>query len=130
MANTNLQIFLKNFGNFELTKYHDPDALKSLVIDDLNYQMNHNILNSGEVVSGSVPMIPADTTLRLHSFNLKRDNARLYEALKNPTSDGLGAAVVSNGNNTVNYSNIKVSLGFKQVGNFSEFNEVSVKFVK
>lgn len=130
MQNSNIRIFLKAFGNFELTKYHDPEALRTLVIDDVNYQITHNIINNGELASGTVPMIPADTTLKLHSYNLKRDNASVYDALRNPSVDGLGQVTVQNGNNTQNYSNVKVITGFKLTGNPSEFNEVVLKFVK
>lgn len=130
MANNNIQIFLKSFGNFEITKYHEPDSLKTLVIDDVDYQLDHKIVNGGESVTGISPMVPGDTTLKLNSFLLKRDNARLFEALRNPTVDGLGAATGSNGNNTQQYTNIKVVTGFKQIGNPSEFNDVVVKFFK
>jgi hypothetical protein len=130
MPNTNLQLFCKSFGNFEITKYHEPDSLKTLVIDDVNYQITHNIVNSGEPVSGVSPMTPGDTTLKLNSFLLKRDNARLFEALRNPTTDGLGAAACANGNNTQQYTQVKVVTGFKQVGNPSEFQDVVLKFFK
>lgn len=130
MANNNIQIFLKNFGNFEITKYAEPDSLKSLVIDDVDYTIDYKKLNGGEIVGGQVDMIPADTSIKLNSFSLKRDQPRLYEALRNPVRTGLGAATASNVNNTQEYSNILVVTGFKQMGNPAEFNEVVVKFVK
>ncbi len=130
MQNSNIKIFLKALGNFESTKYFDPEALRTLVIDDLNYQITHNIINNGELASGSVPMTPGDTTLKLHSYNIKRDNASVFDALRNPSVDGLGQVIVQNGNNTQTYSNVKVVQGFKMVGNPSEFNEITVKFLK
>lgn len=128
--NTNIQIFLKGFGNFELTKYFDPEALRTLVIDDVNYQMTHNMINNGEVGSGSSPMAPGDTTLKLHSYNLKRDNNTVFDALRNPKVDGLGMVTVNNGNNSQTYSNVKVVTGLKVTSNPAEFNEVTVKFFK
>jgi hypothetical protein len=131
MSNNNAQLFLKNFS-IDLFKFHEPDSLKTLSIDDINYSLFHNIANSGEVVSGAVPAIAGDTTLKLNSFMIKRDNARLFEALRSPTTDGLGGATLSNGNNSQEYSNIKVSEkgGIKQVGNPAEFSDVMLKFIK
>lgn len=130
MQNSNIKIFLKALGNFELTKYFDPEALRTLIIDDVNYQITHNIINNGESASGAVPMTPGDTTLKLHSYNIKRDNQSVFDALRNPKTEGLGRVTVQNGNNTQEYSNMKVVMGFKMVGNPSEFNEITVKFFK
>lgn len=130
MSNNNAQIFVKNFGKFELSKYAEPDGLKTLVIDDVDYQMEYKKVNGGEVVGSQVDMMPGDTTINLNSFLLKRDNARMYEALRNPTILGLGPVTVSNGNNTFDYSNLRVVTGFKQVGNPAEFQAVVFKFVK
>lgn len=130
MQNSNIKIFLKALGNFELTKYFDPEALRTLIVDDVNYQITHNIINNGESASGAVPMTPADTTLKLHSYNIKRDSETVFQALRNPKTEGLGRVTVQNGNNTQEYSNCKVVMGFKMVSNPSEFNEITVKFFK
>lgn len=104
--------------------------MKTLMIDDVDYVFSFQKLNGGEVVPGKVAIVPGDTTLKVNSFSLKRDNATLFEALKNPSTDGLGSSTVSNGNNTITYSQVYVVTGFKQIGNPSEFNEVVLKFVK
>jgi hypothetical protein len=130
MQNSNIKIFLKALGNFELTKYFDPEALRTLIIDDVNYQITHNIINNGEPASGSVPITPGDTTLKLHSYNIKRDSETVFQALRYPKTEGLGRVTVQNGNNTEEYSNVKVVMGFKTVGNPSEFNEITAKFFK
>lgn len=130
MQNSNIKIFLKALGNFELTNYSEPESLRTLIIDDVNYQITHNIINNGESASGAVPMTPGDTTLKLSSYYIKRDSETVFQALRNPKTEGLGRVTVQNGNNTQEYTNCKVVTGFKMVGNPSEFNEITVKFFK
>ena len=129
MPNNNAQIFLKNFGNFEITKYFDPEALKTLVIPSSSDAADFKITNGGELKTCVIPAVPEDTTLKLNGSSLKRDNARLYNALIVKGSE-LGQATFSSGNETTIFSSTVVSNELKLMGNPSEFSDVAVKFVR
>jgi hypothetical protein len=129
MANNNVQIFFKNFQNFEFTKYFDPEALKSLVIPNSSDAVEFKIINSGELKDCTYPAVPDDVTCKINAACLKRDNLRLYNALIVKGSD-LGSAVFSSGIETVNFSTVRVSNELKLIGNPGEFSDVVLKFVK
>ena len=129
MATNNVQIFFKNFGNFEITKYFDPEALKTLAVNPNGDVADFKVTNSNEIQTCIVPGVVEDTTLKVNASLIKRDNTRLYEALQRAGTD-LGEVLWSAGNETTTFAKCFLSVKMNLMGNPSEFTDVSVKFHK
>jgi hypothetical protein len=129
MATNNVQIFLKNFGNFEITKYFDPEALKTLAVNPNGDVADFKITNNNELQTCIIPGVVEDTVLKVNASLIKRDNKRIYDALQIVGSE-LGEVLWSTGNETTTFSKCVVSVKMNLMGNPSEFADVSVKFHK
>ncbi len=129
MATNNVQIFLKNFGNFEITKYFDPEALKTLAVNPNGDVADFKITNNNELQTCIIPGVVEDTVLKVNASLIKRDNKRIYDALQIVGSE-LGEVLWSTGNETTTFAKCVVSVKMTLMGNPSEFTDVSVKFHK
>jgi hypothetical protein len=129
MATNNVQIFFKNFGNFEITKYFDPESLKTLAVNPNGDVADFKITNNNELQTCIIPGVVEDTVLKVNASLIKRDNKRIYDALQIVGSE-LGEVLWSTGNETTTFSKCVVSVKMNLMGNPSEFADVSVKFHK
>lgn len=127
MSNNNSQIFLRNFGDFEITKYFDPQSLKDMEIPVQSTKAEFEVTNHDVLVTCKTPSVVEDTTFKLNASILKNDNDAVFRALSEAGRD-LGAATFSSGNLSREYSQVVVSSPIKNMGNNATFTSVSVKF--
>ncbi|MGK0468868.1 hypothetical protein [Clostridium sp.] len=129
MTTNNVQIFLKDFGNFEITKYFDPESLSDLSAPQSSTKAEFFITNGDRLAVCKLPSVVEDTTFTLNASFLKEDNQRVYDAFIEQGTN-LGRVSFSNGNVSRDYSQLWVSKGIDLKGNKAKFSDVSVKFQK
>lgn len=129
MTTNNAQIFLKNFSNFEISKYIDPDSLRSIMVPLNNEKTDFSIANGGELFPIIMNAVPEDTSFKINASALKRDNNTVFLALSSAGTN-LGSVIFSNGNLTTNYTQVFVSKQLALSGNIGEFIDMSLKFQK
>ena len=129
MATNNAQIFFKKYGNIDIAKYFDPEALKTLAIDPNSDTVDFKITNGGELLPCFIAAVPEDTVFKLNGPLIKRDAPALYNDLL-VAGSALGEILFSLPGASASFSTSFVSVKIKLMGNPSEFADVSIKLQK
>ena len=126
---SNAQIFLRNYGNYELSKIMDPEMLRDGIMPFDSTTADFSITNDGRLEACSIPMVPEDTNLKIKPKFLALENRPLFEALKK-AGTSLGRISVVNGVLSQEYSDVRVGKPMSNALNTCAWVEISLKFVK
>lgn len=129
--NTIAQIFLQNFGGFDLTQAMDKADLEGLDLPIQNTQVTFVVTGDSDVNASVKPKEPDSITFKVLGRKIKELNPKLYNALQNPDKSRLlGPCTWSSGVETQKFSKVLIDKGLDKKGSYEMHTTITLKFIK
>ena len=129
MTTNNSQLFLNNFGGYDLFSKADPAQIADLMIEDAIETAQFTVTQDGSHKAKIFNQVVPDTQISIRASDVKNDNLRLYNALLRAGND-LGTATLNRGNTTTTYKIFNGEKPMIDSGNPASYAQVNLKFIK